>query len=169
MSVEIERRFLAAPSVLAECKGEGRDLVQGYLWRGRRGNARVRVDGERGWLTWKGPKHGCARQEIETHLPLRHAMALLGRLPPERLVCKTRYSLNLGGLDWVVDVFAGRHRGLIIAEVELARPDAVFPVPAWAVREVTSDPRYGNSHLATAAVLPRPARGLKALRAAARS
>lgn len=47
-----------------------------------------------------------------------------------------------------MDVFAGPLRGLILAEVELAREDEPVVLPTWVGREVTADARYRNSRLA---------------------
>ncbi|MCR6632302.1 MAG: CYTH domain-containing protein [Magnetospirillum sp.] len=154
MGVEIERRYLAAPSVLAECGNGGRTIVQGYLQSGVGGNTRIRVEGDRATLTRKGPKTGCCRQEVEMAIPLGRAFQLLAALPQEMLIHKTRYTVPVGGFHWEVDVFAGKHRGLIIGEVELAHAAQTFPLPHWAVREITDDRRFGNSSLALAPRIP---------------
>jgi CYTH domain-containing protein len=48
-----------------------------------------------------------------------------------------------------VDEFQGDLRGLILAEAEFETPDllATFPMPDFAVREVTDDPRFIGSYL----------------------
>jgi len=46
-----------------------------------------------------------------------------------------------------VDEFAGKNRGLVVAEVELEAPDEPLELPDWVGEEVTSDPRYRNVHL----------------------
>ncbi len=154
MGVEIERRFLASPQVLPLCGGQGRSIVQGYLWVGSGGNARIRLEGERAVLTCKGPKTGCARRETEIPIPPEDAAGLLAAMPPQTLIRKTRHSLKVGGMEWCVDVFGGRHRGLIIAEIELDHPAQVFLRPDWVLREITWDARYGNSSLALSRDLP---------------
>lgn len=154
MSIEIERRFLAAPSVLAECRGSGRSILQGYLWSGPDGNSRIRIEDSRGTLTRKGPKHGCCRREEEAVISLACAVSLLSSLPRDCLVRKTRYQVPVGGLHWDVDVFTGRHEGLIIAEIELRHPGQLFLLPPWVRSEVTADKRFGNSSLARAGAVP---------------
>ena len=42
----------------------------------------------------------------------------------------------------------GRHAGLVMAEIELPHPCALFDVPGWVGRDVTSEERYSNSFLA---------------------
>jgi adenylate cyclase len=46
-----------------------------------------------------------------------------------------------------VDVFHGRHEGLIIAEIELADENEEFAIPGWLGEEVTGRPEYYNSNL----------------------
>jgi len=67
-----------------------------------------------------------------------------------RLIEKTRYIVPHGGLDWEVDVFEGSLTGLVIAEVELARPDQAIAFPDWVGQELTGDKRFGSAALATA-------------------
>ena len=47
-----------------------------------------------------------------------------------------------------VDVFAGRHAGLVLAEVELRSEDDKPSLPTWVGREVTGDAHYYNTSLA---------------------
>ena len=46
-----------------------------------------------------------------------------------------------------VDEFYGDNEGLVMAEIELEKPDEPFERPAWLGEEVTGDRRYYNSHL----------------------
>jgi CYTH domain-containing protein len=49
----------------------------------------------------------------------------------------------------LVDEFQGELDGLILAEAEFKTPDllAAFPMPDFAVREVTDDPRFTGGYL----------------------
>lgn len=70
--------------------------------------------------------------------------ALLSGLPGQRLR-KTRHRLApQDGVTVSVDRFEGPLEGLILAEAEFETPEALaaFPMPDFAVREVTDDPRY---------------------------
>ena len=85
--------------------------------------------------------------------------ALLSRLPGAELR-KTRHVLVVGGRRFGVDVFEGRHAGLVLVEVELAGVDDAVAPPAFAGREVTGDERWTGGWLAFApdealAALPR--------------
>ncbi|MEX2053068.1 MAG: adenylate cyclase [Candidatus Paceibacterota bacterium] len=66
-------------------------------------------------------------------------------------VYKDRWKIGVGSLVWEIDKFAGRHAGLLIAEIELDRKDQEVYIPEWldVEKEVTDDPRYYNKNLAT--------------------
>ena len=49
---------------------------------------------------------------------------------------------------WEIDEFAGDNAGLIVAEIELSRPDEPFARPEWLGADVSYDKRYYNSQLA---------------------
>jgi CYTH domain-containing protein len=75
--------------------------------------------------------------------------ALLAGLPG-RVIEKTRHRLRLaGGLEISVDRFEGALAGLVLAETEFDSEAAMaaYPTPAFAVREVTDDPRYRGGNL----------------------
>ncbi|TFU03920.1 hypothetical protein EUV02_11870 [Polymorphobacter arshaanensis] len=74
--------------------------------------------------------------------------AQLDVLPGNR-ISKCRYRIDGFGLD----VFEGRHAGLIIAEIEAPTQAAVLAqmMPGWAMREVTGDPAYSGAELARTA------------------
>ena len=147
MHLEIERRFLASPAALSWCR-HGTEIEQGYLRADGRITVRVRIADDVGVVTIKGRKSGCSRLEHETLISLTGARALLSRIPPHMTVRKTRYAVDIAGLIWEIDVFGGLNTGLILAEVEMERPDQPITLPAWITREVTRDHRYSNSQLA---------------------
>jgi len=147
MHLEIERRFLASPDALSWCQN-GTEIEQGYLRADGRITVRVRVAGNSGVVTIKGRRSGCSRLEHETPISLTGARALLGRIPPQMTVRKTRYAVEIAGLVWEIDVFSGLNAGLILAEVEIDDPEQPIALPAWITREVTRDRRYSNSQLA---------------------
>ena len=62
---------------------------------------------------------------------------------------KTRHLVPHDGLTWEVDVFHGRHAGLVIAEVELPAPDHPITLPPGVGEEVTGQVAYYNSVLAS--------------------
>lgn len=146
---EIERKFLVVGDAWRKKAGHPSTIVQGYLARGRQATVRVRIkDGRSATLTIKSRERGASRSEFEYRLPLKDARALLELCGRSRIE-KQRYTFALGKLTWEIDVFGGAHEGLVLAEVELANADQPVPLPAWVGDEVTSDPRYRNSALAS--------------------
>jgi CYTH domain-containing protein len=70
---------------------------------------------------------------------------------PGRLLKKTRHRLEApAGVMMSIDRFEGPLEGLILAEAEFETAEslAAFPMPYFAIREVTDDPRYGGGALA---------------------
>jgi CYTH domain-containing protein len=88
------------------------------------------------------------RDEFEYEIPVADAEELLENAIGI-VIEKTRYRVPYEGFVWEVDVFAGAHRGLVIAEVEMQAETDNPPLPAWLGREVTGDFRYSNQALAT--------------------
>ncbi len=65
------------------------------------------------------------------------------------LIDKRRHLVTYQGHVWEVDEFLGDNAGLIVAEIELERPDEAFATPEWVGTEVTDDVRYYNLALAS--------------------
>ena len=147
MAKEIERKFLVRPDFRPP-GDTGVPYRQGYLGAGSDCTVRVRVAGGRGYLTVKGRTANATRDEYEYGIPVADAEEMLERLCSGGRVEKTRHRIPHGGHTWEVDVFAGENAGLVVAEVELARPDEPVELPPWIGAEVTEDPRYTNAALA---------------------
>jgi adenylate cyclase len=149
MAIEIERKFLVSGDGWRQLVASSHRLVQGYLTTGGAGvTVRVRtIDDTKGYITIKSGGSALARAEFEYEVPIADARQLLGLCRGAR-IDKTRHILALGGGEWVVDEFHGRHAGLVLAEVELETATAALDIPAWAAPEVTGDPQYYNSSLA---------------------
>jgi CYTH domain-containing protein len=146
MPTEIERKFLVRGN---SWKNDvtGALYRQGYLLAGQECTVRVRVVGETGYLTIKGPSRGISRAEFEYPIPVADAAALLDTLCLKPLIEKYRYRVEHAGLVWEVDEFLGENRGLILAEVELADEHQPISRPDWVGEEVSHDPRYFNANL----------------------
>jgi adenylate cyclase len=146
MATEIERKFLVKREALPADLPPGDELEQGYLATDP--TVRVRLvatpDGTRhAELTIKG-KGLVSRPEFNYPIPAEDAEALLHLCG--RSLRKIRRKLG----RWDLDHF--RARDLWLAEIELRSEDEPFDRPEWLGEEVTSDPNYANSRLAT----PRP-------------
>lgn len=146
--MEIERKYLIRMDLwLKSEKPEGRLLLQGYLCRDDEKVVRIRIAGQRGFLTIKGKLENLGRPEFEYEIPVTEARDLLSLslFPP---IEKTRYKYPYGGRIWDVDIFHGENEGLAMAEVELDEPGEEIDFPDWAGEEVSHDPRYYNSYIA---------------------
>jgi adenylate cyclase len=145
VGIEIERKFLVVGTDWRQ--GQGTRFQQGYLNRDKERTVRVRLAGDRAFLTIKGRATGVVRAEFEYAIPVNDAEQLL-KLCDGPLIEKFRYLVVHEGSTWEVDEFLGDNAGLVVAEIELQSEDQAFARPPWLGREVTGDPRYFNSSLA---------------------
>ena len=148
---EIERKFLVRelPTNLGDYPHV--EIAQGYLAIAPDGvQVRLRKAGAKRTLTYKR-NEGAAREEREIELTAEQFDALWPATAAKRLT-KTRYDVPLNPLTVEIDIYAGRHEGLIVAEVEFDDEDAAraFQPPHWLGEDVSHDPRYSIQHLAGA-------------------
>jgi len=146
MGLEIERKFLVTGTAW-KALAAGVPTRQGYLASTVDRTVRVRIAGERGFLTVKGRSQGLSRAEFEYAIPAEDAAAMLDGLCEKPLIEKTRYRIPFGGYTWEVDEFHGANAGLVVAELELESADAEPALPPWVGREVSRDERYFNVNL----------------------
>lgn len=147
MALEIEKKFLVCGDFKSFAKKATR-ITQGYLSSVPERTVRVRIKGDKGFLTIKGisSKSGASRFEWEKEIPVEEAAELLKLCEPG-VIDKTRYLVDAGRHCFEVDEFAGDNEGLTVAEIELGSENETFDKPSWLGEEVTSDPRYYNSSL----------------------
>ena len=146
MAQEIERKFLVKGDVWRTL-GTSQYYCQGYIPTQGKQTVRIRIAGEQGYLTLKGPVVGVSRLEFEYPIPVADAQAMLETLCSQPCIEKTRYRIPLGDVVWEVDEFLGDNAGLIVAEVELTTPDQLLTLPDWIGPEVSGKPQYYNSSL----------------------
>lgn len=147
MGKEIERKFLLKNE---QWRGlaEGTLYRQGYISTDENRAVRVRVIGEKGFLTIKGRQETLlVRLEYEYEIPLEDANELLDKLCDRPIIEKYRYKIPFGGMVWELDEFLGENAGLFVAEVELSHESQTVELPDWVGDEVTEDPRYLNVNL----------------------
>lgn len=142
---EIERKFLIDKKRWKP-KDKGAKIVQGYLSVDPQRVVRVRISDDKAFLTVKGKPSGIVRTELEYEIPKNEAEVLL-RMCLNSLVEKTRYKEQIGNLTWEIDLFEGKNKGLILAEVELESENQNIDYPEWITQEVSEDKRYFNSWL----------------------
>jgi CYTH domain-containing protein len=152
MAIEIERKFLVNNLVHELTRRGLVEITQGYLPTRRGATVRVRITERKemlsATLTIKGPSKGIARPEFEYEIPVDDGLELLA-LCGKRVVRKFRFRVPADGdLVWEVDVFRGRHDGLVLAEIELDKPNRKVRRPKWVGAEVSGDSRYSSHSLA---------------------
>ncbi|MEN8192477.1 MAG: CYTH domain-containing protein [Bacteroidota bacterium] len=147
MAQEIERKFLVTSDFKSSSKKETR-ITQGYLSSVPERTVRVRVKGDKGFITIKGigNESGASRYEWEKEIPVEEVKELLAICEPG-VIDKTRYLVEAGNHTFEVDEFYGDNDGLTVAEVELSDENEEFEKPAWLGEEVTGDVKYFNSML----------------------
>ena len=147
MALEIEKKFLVTGDFMKESTKATR-IIQGYLSSVPERTVRVRIKGDKGYITVKGigSASGATRFEWEKEIPVPEVEQLLAICEPG-VIDKTRHLVVSGKHTFEVDVFHGENEGLVLAEVELSSEDETFVRPGWLGREVTGDSRYYNSML----------------------
>jgi adenylate cyclase len=148
MAIEIERKFLVRDESWRQGVRGWWFIKQGYFARTALLRARVRIFGDKGFVTFKSEPGTRVRYEFEYEIPHADALEIIRRFSIEPLIVKTRHEILYADKLWWVDVFAGANQGLLVAEVELNHPDESLSIPEWIGEEVTNDRRYGNSNLA---------------------
>lgn len=144
--MEIERKFLidSLPEHLDDFPHK--ELEQAYLCTNP--VVRVRREGEEYVLTYKS---GGLMMREEYNLPLnQEAYEHLLKKADGIVISKTRYILpEKDGLRIELDVFHGKHDGLILAEVEFPTKEAAnaYCPPEWFGEDVTYSTKYHNSNL----------------------
>ena len=147
MALEIERKFLVDAEKISELNlSDGEKIFQGYLSTEKNKTVRVRVKGEKGFLTIKSKNVGIVRSEFEYEIPVEDAEEILKLCEP-KVLQKIRYKVEHAGKIFEVDIFSGKHQGLILAEVELNSPNEKIDLPNWLGEEVSDNPKYFNSNL----------------------
>jgi CYTH domain-containing protein len=146
---EIERKFLVKS--LPDNFKRARHFIidQGYLATESAGRqVRLRKTGGAISLTFKVGRSS-HREEREIKLSQKQFAALWPGTAGRRLR-KVRYEIPWDNVIIEIDIYRGRHAGLVVAEVEF--PDTAscrrFKAPSWFGREVTGTKRYSNVRLA---------------------
>ena len=146
--IEIERKFLTTSEAFKKEAFAQNRISQGYLSSVPGRTVRVRIKGNKGFLTIKGASNesGLSRFEWEKEIPIDEAQQLM-LLCEKGVIDKTRFEVKIGNHIFEVDEFYGENKGLIMAEVELSSETETFEKPTWLGKEDTDDKRYYNSYL----------------------
>lgn len=147
MAFEIERKFLVKDDAWRGLAEPVR-IRQGYVPTKNGTTVRVRVAGDKAFLTLKDRAVGLVRHEFEYPIPVGDAETILDTMCGD-LVEKNRYRIPAKepGLVWEIDEFFGANAPLVTAEIELPDEKTVVKLPDWIWSEVTDDHRYKNNNL----------------------
>jgi len=148
MAQEIERKFLIKNDAFKAESVNKTKITQGFLSTVPERTVRIRIKGDKGFLTVKGigNKSGASRYEFEKEISVDDAQDLMAICEPG-VIEKTRYNVKSGEHTFEIDEFYGDNDGLIVAEVELSSEDEVFEKPEWLGVEVTGEVKYYNAML----------------------
>lgn len=146
MTVEIERRFLLQNDHWRTLAGAPKILRQGYLSVEKERTIRVRIIGNRAWLTLKGYISDVSRSEFEYEIPLEHAEVMMDTMCPFKLE-KYRYEIEYAGFVFEIDEYFGENAPLVVAELELPSENTPFERPEWLGEEITANGMFTNAYL----------------------
>lgn len=146
--LEIERKFLVKTEAYKESYFKKTIIAQGYLNSSPERTVRIRIKGDKGYITIKGKSsaNGLSRFEWEKEIDLSEANQLM-LLCETGVIEKTRYEVIVGKHTFEIDEFYGENKGLIIAEIELSAENEIFEFPDWLGEEVTGNEKYYNSYI----------------------
>jgi adenylate cyclase len=146
--IEIERKFLVTSDEYKTAAFAKNEIAQGYLNSTPERTVRVRIKGNKGYLTIKGKgnESGMSRFEWEKEIPVSEAKSLL-ELCEKGVISKTRFEIKVGNHVYEVDEFYGENSGLVVAEIELQSETETFEKPSWLGNEVTNNEQYYNAYL----------------------
>jgi len=145
---EIERKFLVVSEDFKNEAFKNSRIKQGFLNSDPERTVRLRITGDKAFLTIKGKssKNGLSRFEWEKEIDINEAEALFELCEPG-IIEKTRYLVKAGDFVFEIDEFYGENEGLKVAEIELNKETDTFEKPQWLGREVTGEIKYYNSQL----------------------
>ncbi len=146
MALEIERKFLLLSDEYKAASTSKR-IIQGYICSDKNRVVRVRIYGEKAYITIKNATIGFARNEFEYAIPVEDAQVMLAEICEKPIIEKVRHRYDYKGFCWEIDEFHGENEGLVMAEIEFPSVDCVFEKPPFIGEEVTNDTRYYNASL----------------------
>jgi len=147
--MEIERKFLVrdVPDNLADY--ESKTIRQGYCAIGVDGSeVRLRDSNGKYTMTIKS-KGGLSRGEWEVAID-QSQFNVLDSSTVGKTVEKTRYLIPYNGSMIELDIYKGKLKGLVSAEVEFDNEQSAndFVPPEWFSVDITSDSAFKNQQLA---------------------
>ena len=147
MKTEIERKFIVTNNLYKKL-GRYEHCLQGYIPSDTEPLIRIRIIGNKSYLTMKSDVNGITRLEYEYEIPNKDAKDLLELFCKKTTIEKNRYIIHYKSTLWEVDEFLGDNQGLVVAEVELESEQQSYDKPSWIGSEISTDKKYYNYNLA---------------------
>ena len=144
--MEIEKKFLVNEIPFSLDSFKSRKIEQAYLSTDP--VIRVRRDNDEYYLTYKS-KGFIVREEYNLPLNKSSYEHLLSKADGN-IITKTRYEIpEKNNLTIELDIFEGKFKGLILAEVEFESEDDAnsYTPPEWFGDDVSNESTYHNSTL----------------------
>lgn len=145
--MEIERKFLLKNDEWRKLVSKTIQMKQGYICSDPEKTIRIRITDANAYITLKGKGTSLSHPEYEYEIPQKDAEEMFSLFCQKASLEKARHIVGYKSHIWEIDEFYGRHKGLVLAEVELKDENEVVELPDWVDREVTGNPRYYNSNL----------------------
>ena len=148
MNIEIEKKFLVKNDSFKNESVREIRIMQRYLASVPERSVRIRIAGEKGFITIKGIANdsGISRFEWEKEISVIDANELFTICEPG-VIDKMRYIVKKRQHTFEIDEFYGENEGLVIAEIELSSEEETFIIPDWLGEEITGNVKYYNSML----------------------
>ena len=150
MAYEIERKFLVDTEKFDTLEG-GRVSEQGYIFSNEVfSQVRVSKDMTRhkGYINIKGYRDKSKRLEVQAAISEEEADALLKEIDSRDKLIKKRITKQFCGNEWVIDVYEGENKDLVVAEIEIPHEKYEFKKPDWILTDITDDDSFYNVNLA---------------------
>jgi CYTH domain-containing protein len=146
--MEIERKFLLKNNNWKNEIKKSIKIKQGYISTDASATVRIRITDSKCFITIKGRGTSIAHPEYEYEIPEKDAEEMYSLFCTNKGISKIRHIVEYKEHKWEIDEFEGRHKGLVLAEIELSSEKEDFSLPEWIGQEVTGNPKYYNSNLA---------------------
>lgn len=143
--MEIERKFLV--KMMPSLDGLDFDeITQAYL--SIEPEIRVRKKGDKYYRTEKGAGT-LVREELEYEITKEEYESSYAQ-SEGRAIEKTRYYIPLEDVVIELDIYKGKHDGLVVCEIEFPSEERAlsFELPDWFGKEITYDVSFRNKMLA---------------------
>jgi adenylate cyclase len=147
--LEIERKFLVANDGWKKYVVRHSNIRDGLIANNDGHKARVRAADDKASITLKSRKVGLVRTKFEYEIPYVDAEEILRTMCDGNILGKVRHFVIHEDATWEVDVYDGILKGIVLAEIELSRPDQDLQIRDWVGAEVTGDPRYRKVNMRT--------------------